>query len=370
MIDAKRIFFGKVPFNYEIHLKVHFKMDKYIAVMMSKDKIQLCIPQKWYGAFDCNGYNHGINRNVKRRIFYSPFGDNIDADFTAPVYEEYMADRNACYEVFFLKMFDTKVGCLSFLEKRRILYPAVYNSRRLDEMVPNGVAEAGGGANEPEQVIGNEENLHATSMQQQLELIDEPFVNEDVFVDRVVNERIERDVEQIVEQRLEEVAEQFVERNVVQGAMQNIGSEIVVPEMEMVEHSIVELNTHIADDSQAPMSTDNQNIASGNDISATSIKVEIKTENFERFLLANASCPVIDLTHDPEEEANLAAIASHNELDDSDDEMEFLDCGPEQFVPQTLKYDFGGHDLLSGNMPFVTDVSTSRICCPNAITFN
>lgn len=61
-------------------------MEKYIAVIIWDVKIQLIIPEKWYGGgLDCNGYNRGINRCVKRRIFYSPFGDDVEPDFELPI---------------------------------------------------------------------------------------------------------------------------------------------------------------------------------------------------------------------------------------------------------------------------------------------
>lgn len=105
-------------------------MEKYVAVMMCEDEIQLVIPLKWYGELDCNGYNVGINKNVKRRIFYSPFGDDVEPDFELPISWMFQSVANACYEVFFLQLCDTKEECLRFVKKRRVLYPAVYNEQR------------------------------------------------------------------------------------------------------------------------------------------------------------------------------------------------------------------------------------------------
>lgn len=110
-------------------------MEKYVAVMMSGDEIQLVIPQKWYGVLDCNGYNRGINKNVKRVIFYSPFSDDVEPNFQLPISRGFQSDGNACYEVFFLQICDTKDECLHFVKNRRVFYPAVYNEQRLHEFI-------------------------------------------------------------------------------------------------------------------------------------------------------------------------------------------------------------------------------------------
>lgn len=112
-------------------------MDKYIAVIVCDDKIQLVIPVKWYGVLDCNGYNRGINRSVKRRIFFSPFGDDIEPDFDLPISPLFRRNANACYQVYFLQVCYTKAECLQFVTNRRVTYPAVYNEGRLREYIPD-----------------------------------------------------------------------------------------------------------------------------------------------------------------------------------------------------------------------------------------
>lgn len=52
------------------------RMEKYIAVILCEEKVQLVIPCGWYGNLDCNDYNRGIYKCVKRRVFYSPFGSS------------------------------------------------------------------------------------------------------------------------------------------------------------------------------------------------------------------------------------------------------------------------------------------------------
>lgn len=98
-------------------------MEKFIAVIMCDEKIQLVIPVKWYGILDCNGYNRGINRSVKRRIFFSPFGDDVEPDFDLPISRLFRHNANACYEVYFLQLCYTKTECLQFVTNRRVTWP-------------------------------------------------------------------------------------------------------------------------------------------------------------------------------------------------------------------------------------------------------
>lgn len=112
-------------------------MEKYIAVIMCEVKVQLVIPQKWYGTLDCNGYNRGINKSVKRSIFFSPFGDDVQPNFDLPISQQFQRDANACYSVYFLQACDTKAECIQYLNNRRVSHPAVYNDRRLREFIPD-----------------------------------------------------------------------------------------------------------------------------------------------------------------------------------------------------------------------------------------
>lgn len=112
-------------------------MEKYVAVILCGAKTRLAIPCKWYGQLDCQGYNRDINKNVKRRIFFSPFGDDVEANFDLPTHTQLQRNANSCYEVYFLQIHDTKEQCLDYLLSRRAVHPAVYNQQRQRERIPN-----------------------------------------------------------------------------------------------------------------------------------------------------------------------------------------------------------------------------------------
>lgn len=94
---------------------------------------------------------------------------------------------------------------------------------------------------------------------------------------------------------------------------------------------------------------------------ADRIKQEHKTELRNRLLEANMRNPIVDLTNDPEEVAAFAAVQNNFNFDDSDsdDDMQLLSdlVTSNTFVPVQIKFEFNGNDILSGNIPFVTDVS-------------
>lgn len=89
------------------------------------------------------------------------------------------------------------------------------------------------------------------------------------------------------------------------------------------------------------------------------VKLEMKTEVFERLLDANQREPIVDLI-DFEEEAAFDANGN-NCIDDSDDEIQVALDQLQDFVPALVKFDVDGNDVFSGDMPYVINVSSALL---------
>lgn len=270
-------------------------MGEWVAVMLCDDKYQMIIPEEWFAVRE------------KRRIFYSPFGDGMQADFSSPVQPRFRDDISACYFVRFVKALPTKESCIEYVQRRRCITPVVYNDRRLLEIIP----ELGAAA-----------------------------LNNDVPVAEAV---------------VVPVAEAVIAFNVADGAAApNIGNDV---------EFVIEFDdeTNFADVAATSNIGRNANgTAPITEAVGATAPVAPKIENKNAWLQLiednlNEETPFIDLSNDPEEQAAMIAVENNDELNDSDDEI-LAATGIEAAMPLSIKFDFDTMDILSGNMPFEINV--------------
>lgn len=457
-------------------------MEKYVAVIMRDVRIQLAIPVRWYGTLDSNGYNRGINKNVTRRIFFSPFGYDVEPDFDLPISQRSQRNANACYHVKFLQLCDSKDECIQYMINRRVMYPAVYNDLRLQEYIPPPRQERqrlvperprpvdeeiaapvvnGNGQND-EQIDANAAGaIDQLAANERPRPVDEdvaaPFVNEDGqndeqidanaagaidqngpavddvngaisgnidgnFTDAddspVINEMpIEVAYRNVVnsgniDQNMHRMANQFAPTMSINSNAGNLFDTVRIKEQIKIEtrnrifaaneqNPVVDLTTEScmgADRNENGSSVENinnrssqiaanesvhnilaqvqhsprtstsavaststatsKNCSAENIFDAIRIKEEIKIETRNRILTANEQNPVLDLTTDPDEEEALLAADNNFNLDDSDDDIQILSdlVTSRKIVPNQIKFEFDGHDILSGDIPFITNV--------------
>lgn len=367
-------------------------MSVYIAVVLSEDRIQVAIPIKWYGRLDCNGYNKGINKHLKRRVFFSPFGDHVEPDFALPISDFYQPDANACYEVYFLRACDTKQECIEFLNNRRVLYPPIYNERRLHEHIPdprtsnenldteNAVDQNAEAVNQNtaalDQVLENAnavpQNLAAPVEQNNNvppnDDDDGVHVGEEMFDQLPENVNIGQAYDNANENVLQFDIHEEEEEEIINGAQLNVVRVKREIKFEVAER-LLEANQRepivdlcFSDDSEGEIEeVAVQPVRDEAQLNAFQVKLEIKAEAAERLLEANQREPIVDLCSidDPEEAAAFAAIGVNNEVDDSDDEIsELFDVLPQNHpIPIPVKFDFDSNDILSGNILFEINVS-------------
>lgn len=334
-----------------------------MCVYIAEDRIQVAIPIKWYGRLDCNGYNKGINKHVKRRVFFSPFGDHVEPDFGLPISDFYQPDANACYEVYFLRACDTKEECIEFLNNRRVLYPSIYNERRLHEHIPD-----------PRPY---NENLDAeNAVDRNAEVFDAVLQNLAVAVERNNNVPANGDDDcvHVDEEMFGQLPETVnaVPQNLVGAVERNnnmpANDDGVHEGAEVFENANIgpaydnanEEVFYFDFDGDGDIDEEEEETNNGSLLNAVRVKREIKAEVAERLLEANQREPIVDLCSidDPEEAAGFAAIDVNNEVDDSDDEISVLfDVLPQNnYIPITVKFDFDSNDILSGNIPFEINV--------------
>lgn len=111
------------------------------AVILCCDKTMLHIPAAWCGNFDLAvSMNQSINKNIKRRIFFSP-DESKSPNFKLPLAETFDENHDACYTAKILKVFNTFDEAYSYLQKKRNVFPAVYNPKRLNQRLPPLVDE-------------------------------------------------------------------------------------------------------------------------------------------------------------------------------------------------------------------------------------
>lgn len=335
-------------------------MEKYIAVIMcDMSKIQLIIPEKWYGTLDCNGYNRGINKAVKRRIFFSPFGDDVSPNFELPILQHFQRHVNACYRVYFLQACPTKAECIQYLKSHRVVYPAVYNSRRLLEYIPDPRTirlDVDANVIRPNVADGNELGPPDDAL----------FA---VLNDSQNGNGIEANGRNIVTAILHGPSDSAV---LFFGSNATVTQPPIIIDLTMeldgggtIESEFVPTTT----DGAEPM--DNISAAAASSVTTSNyssaalqfgpdcIKREIKAEIYERLLEKNSQNPIVVLTMDTDEAAAFAAVENNFVSDDSDDEFQFVDhlVATNRFQATKIKFDFDGYDILSGDIPFVCNVS-------------
>lgn len=375
----------------------------------------MIIPEFWFspGGLDCNGYNESINKNKKRRVFYSPFGDNVEANFNVPVQQKFQEDMNACYIVRFLKAWPTKESCIEYVQNRRANHPVVYNDRRLLENIPEMEAiehensdhsieiadgsidvDAGVDANADEMPNNSDSNANENGSND---------------ISGLVNETIEANVVAELSNIVPDtsantvVVSQSTDALAGTSAVFNIGSNhenpstaaiVEVAEIKTEDKSallqiresnldgnapFIDLTIEPEEEEEAaivvaqvPVEIGVPGISAafnigtnshGNPPMTASVEVaEIKTEDKSALLQIRESnldgeVPFIDLSNDPEEEAAIIAIENNAELDESDDEILPY---PGAMMPIAVKYDFDSMDILSGDMPFKINVIASN----------
>lgn len=455
-------------------------MSKFVAVILCNAKIQLVIPETWYGGLDCEGYNRGINRNVRRTIFFSPFGDEVEPDFHLPIFPELQRNANGCYHVNFLQACATKAQCIQYLRGRRVSHPAVYNEDRLFERLPDprmiaaaprvdlvaddgefepdfaddeeeneenveadeeivpavdneeeaieenvdideqivpafaneeDVNEENVGADEEivtanaENIVAFEETESAVTVTNEVantaglnittKILDEQSVDfssaasssESVIKDRSTRANTSLvasasnsarngniDVNRVKEEIKIELYNRLLDANEREPIIdlttrredtvahpnkcaQTISKETVLIATATVPRIAVEIFGEQGTSASPVASTSRSAYNDGS--TDASVKREIKTELYNHFLELNEREPIIDLTTDPEEIAAFAAVENNLILDDSDDDMQILSdlVTSNSFLPTQIKFEFDGNDVLSGDIPFVTNVS-------------
>lgn len=439
-------------------------MERYVAVIMCNIKIQLIIPQKWYGVLDTNGYNRGINKVLKRRVFFSPFGDEVEPDFTLPISPTFQRHANAFYQVQFLQVCDSKAECIQYVKSRRVSYPAVYNDRRLLEYIPpprpigqraiagipnalppfepeianeidanpelnaeiqndlppNGPESANGhvilaeidqnpvdayapniSAEILSEAINDAAPIASTSASARNVSSVEDLSETNRIKAEIKNEVFERILKAnernpIVDLTTDSDEEDSIENEIAPTASNGFGTNggnMNQDTTEMIEPTAIaatvastaaeilhepNANALPAGSTSATTSTRNvtsiridaapvastsasaRNVSSADDFSdANRVKAEFKTELRDRLLEANKRNPIVDLTDDPEEASAFAAIENDFNFEESDDDMQIVldSVTSSDFIATQIKFDFDGWDILSGDIPFVLNVS-------------
>lgn len=415
-------------------------MERYVAVIMCNFKIQLIIPQKWYGVLDTNGYNRGINKVVKRRIFFSPFGDEVEPDFTLPISPTFQRNANACYQVQFLQVCDSKAECIHYVKSRRVSYPTVYNDRRLLEYIPpprpigqcaiaeipnalppvepenaneieanpelNTETQNAPPPNEPESsnghamfaeinqnsVVADEPNIAAeilsevindaapiasTSASARNVSIENDLSGANRVKAEIKNEVLDRLLKANVQNPIVDLTidldeEDSIENEIAPTASNGFDSDggninqnttdIIVPTAiaaTVASTAAHEPNVNALPAVSTSATTSTRNVSSIQFDLSDRVKAEIKTEVRDRLLEANERNPIVDLTDDPEEAVAFAAVENDFNFDDSDDDMQIVldSATSNDFMATQIKFDFDGYDILSGDIPFVLNVS-------------
>lgn len=108
----------------------------YAVFVLICDKTLLALPVTRCAYLDVvRCCNHGLNRNLKRRIFFS--SDKFkEPNYKLPLGNMFDSDRDGCYLAYCLKFFANDTEANAFIETQRRKYPACYNDRNLREVAP------------------------------------------------------------------------------------------------------------------------------------------------------------------------------------------------------------------------------------------
>lgn len=102
----------------------------YYSVVLVEDRTNLCIPAAWIYFLDVvQAFNESVNRNLKRRIFFS---NDLNAvpNFLLPLRTEFAPNEDGCYLAKIKKTFWSFDVAKEHVKKIRGGLPAVYNEMR------------------------------------------------------------------------------------------------------------------------------------------------------------------------------------------------------------------------------------------------
>lgn len=101
-------------------------------VILIGDKKNLCIPSSWVFNVDIvKSFNSGVNRNEKKRIFFSQHSERTP-NFLLPLKSEYDANEDGCYLAKIKSAFRSIEEAKSKMEKSRSGMPMVYSKARIE----------------------------------------------------------------------------------------------------------------------------------------------------------------------------------------------------------------------------------------------
>lgn len=109
----------------------------YAVFVLFGDKTLLCLPVSRCAHLDIvRCCNNGLNRNMKRRISYSP-NKNKAPNFKLPLRSEFNPTVDCNYIAYCLRFFGTVDEARTYIYNHRNQYPAVYNDHNLREIAPS-----------------------------------------------------------------------------------------------------------------------------------------------------------------------------------------------------------------------------------------
>lgn len=110
-----------------------------LAVILCCDKTMLNIPASWCSYIDVvNSYNSGLNRNIVRRIFFSP-DENVIPNWNLQLRTNFDENYDACYLARVIRAFGSDEEANKYIHRKRHIQPGVYNPNRLRQTVPRVV---------------------------------------------------------------------------------------------------------------------------------------------------------------------------------------------------------------------------------------
>lgn len=104
----------------------------YFSVVLVEDLTNLCIPAAWVYLLDVvQAFRSGVNRNLKRRIFFSK-DLNSFPNFVLPLWAEFAPNEDGCYLAKIKNVFWTLDEAIEYGKKVRGGLPAVYSEMRME----------------------------------------------------------------------------------------------------------------------------------------------------------------------------------------------------------------------------------------------
>lgn len=104
----------------------------YYSVVLVEDQTNLWIPAAWVFCLDVvKAYNEGVNRNLKRRIFFSK-DLHCTPNFLLPLRAAFAPNENACYLAKIKRTFGSIDEAKEYVGRTRGGLPAVYSEIRIE----------------------------------------------------------------------------------------------------------------------------------------------------------------------------------------------------------------------------------------------